>query len=344
MNEQYIENKEDLFYRYCNGTATPGERRQVESLIAASPSAAKELELVARAVSIEKNIREIESYDAAEGFQQVVEVISKRRKRSVFRHTMSRVVAMLILPLLLSTVVFGYMVFHKPVPETVYAEITAAPGTISHFELPDHSKVWLNAGSTLRYPNPFNGDAREVTLTGEGYFEVYSDKENPFYVATASGAKVMAYGTHFNVNTEDNTVQTVLAEGSVNMVTADRQGVKLHPGEQAIYDEITHKISVSRINLYEKLAWKDGKIVFRNARLNEVFRQLSRRYNVDIVLHDKYNQSEKYSARVTFTDETISQIFTYLEIAAPIKWKLSTPVQNEDSTLIRQRIDVWLNK
>jgi ferric-dicitrate binding protein FerR (iron transport regulator) len=154
----------------------------------------------------------------------------------------------------------------------------------------------------------------------------------------------MAYGTHFNVNTENNKVQTILAEGCVSMLTADRPATELRPGEQAIYDEITRKLSVSRINLYEKLAWKDGKIVFRNAQLKEVFRQLSRRYNVDIILHDKYNRSEKYSARVTFTDETIQQIFTYLEAAAPIKWKLSTPVQNTDFTLTRQQIDVWLNK
>jgi ferric-dicitrate binding protein FerR (iron transport regulator) len=344
MDEQCFENKEEIFYRYCNDTATPEEKQQVDILIANSPSAAAELELVAHAVSIEKKIRELWSYDTSKGFQQVIRTIRKRRKRFIFRRTISRVAAILLLPLLLSTAVLGYMVFLKPLPATAYAEITAAPGTISRFELPDHSKVWLNAGSTLHYPNPFEGDVREVMLTGEGYFEVHSDRKHPFFVTTASGIKVMAYGTRFNVNAENNKVQTILAEGSVSVYTAGRREIELCPGEQAIYDEVTRKISVSRINLYEKLAWKDGKIVFRNAQLKEVFRQLSRRYNVDIILHDKYRQSEKYSARVTFTDETIQQIFTYLEAAAPIKWKISTPEQNTDFTLTRQQIDVWLNK
>jgi ferric-dicitrate binding protein FerR (iron transport regulator) len=238
----------------------------------------------------------------------------------------------------------GYMVFLKPADKPVYAEITAAPGSVVNFELPDRSKVWLNAGATLRYPAAFKGDAREVTLSGEGYFEVRSDKQHPFYVATAAGVKVMAYGTQFNVNTEDNTVQTILAEGKVSVLTAGRPLVELQPGEQAVYDEVTGNLSVDRINLYEKLAWKDGKIVFRNALLSEVFRKLSRRYNVDIVLHDKYHQSENYRARVAFSDETIQQIFTYLEVAAPIEWKLSRPIQYADSTLAKQRIDVWLKR
>ena len=96
--------------------------------------------------------------------------------------------------------------------------------------------------------------------------------------------------------------------------------------------------------IYEKTAWKDGKIVFRNASLEDVFHQLSRRYNVDIVFHDDYKLSDGYRCRVTFTDETIQQIFGYLEIAAPIRWTVSTPVQKNDSTLVRQRVDVWLKK
>ncbi|MDR3338723.1 MAG: FecR domain-containing protein [Candidatus Symbiothrix sp.] len=300
--------------------------------------------IISQALSIDKKIREIEACDTQEAFGQVLRTIRKHQKQTAFRHTLLRAAAILALPLLLTSAMFGYMAFLKPAGKPVYAEVTAAPGSVVNFELPDRSKVWLNSGSTLRYPATFKGDTREVTLRGEGYFEVLSDKKHPFYVATADGVKVMAYGTRFNVNTEDNTVQTILAEGKVSVFTAGRPLIELQPGDQAVYDESTDKLSVGRINLYEKLAWKDGKIVFRNAGLSEVFRQLSRRYNVDIVLHDQYHQSENYRARVAFSDETIQQIFTYLEVAAPIEWKLSRPVQYADSTLAKQRIDVWLNK
>lgn len=300
--------------------------------------------LIDQALSIDKKIREMESCNTQEAFRQVLRTLHKRRKRAAFRHTLLRVAAMLALPLLLTSAVFGYMVFLKPAGKPVYAEVTAAPGSVVSFELPDRSKVWLNAGSTLRYPDTFKGNKREVTLSGEGYFEVRSDEGHPFYVATATGVKVMAHGTRFDVNTEDNIVQAILAEGKISVFTTDGTSTELQPGEQAIYDEATGKLSTGSVNLYEKLAWKEGKIVFRNARLSEVFRQLSRRYNVDIVLHDEYRQSENYSARVTFTNETIQQIFTYLELAAPIEWKISRPAQYEDSTLVKQRIDVWLKK
>ncbi|MDR1369785.1 MAG: DUF4974 domain-containing protein [Dysgonamonadaceae bacterium] len=300
--------------------------------------------LIAQALSIDKKIREMESCDTQEAFRQVLHILQKRRKRVAFRRMLLRVAAMLASPLLLTSAVFGYMAFLKPADKAVYAEVTAAPGSIVNLELPDRSKVWLNAGSTLRYPDTFKGDKREVTLSGEGYFEVRSDEEHPFCVATVAGVKVTAHGTRFNVSTEDDIVRAILAEGKISMFTADCPPIELQPGEQAIYDGATGKLSVGGVNLYEKLAWKDGKIVFRNAHLSEVFRQLSRRYNVDIVLHDEYRQSENYSARVTFTNETIQQIFTYLEVAAPIEWKISRQEQYEDSTLVKQRIDVWLKK
>lgn len=345
MKEDQNRNREVLFFRYCTGNITVEEKIQVEDMKNSSKELSDELEAVREVITLRNKITEIESYDIPAGYQGVRCTVRKTARRKQFLFQLSRIAAILTIPLLISTVAMGYLTFHKTQDEITYTEVVSAPGLVSLVELPDKSKVWLNSNSILRYPNRFDGAAiREVELKGEGYFEVQSDKEHPFYVKTTSGMKVMAHGTKFNVNSAHKIVETVLAEGKIALFHFDRKLKELTPGEQALFNNETEQLKVKEINLYEKLAWKDGKIVFRNAPLKEVFEQLSRRYNIDIVLHDEHNQSDKYLSRVTFKDETIQQIFYYLEIAAPIEWKVSTPIQNNDSTLVRQQIEVWLKK
>ncbi len=343
MKEELNIDKEVLFFRYSNGIATAEEKERVEKLIAESDSVYEELKAVQYAVDIEKRIREMEAYNIPIGYEKVRKGVRKTDRKRKLVSMLSRVAAILVFPLIISTFTLGYIAFNKQ-QDIIYTEIISAPGLVSYFQLPDKSKVWLNSNSKLRYPNRFTNSIREVELEGEGYFEVESDKTHPFYVTTSSDVKIMAYGTRFNINTEENKIETILAEGKVAVFQSNCLLTELKPGELVSFNKESAQLDIREVSLLEKLAWKDGKIIFRNAPLDDVFRQLSKRYNVDIILHDEYNQSGKYLSRVTFTDETILQIFSYLEIAAPIEWKLRTPVQNNDSTLVRQRIDVWLKK
>lgn len=92
--------------------------------------------------------------------------------------------------------------------------------------------------------------------------------------------------------------------------------------------------------LKRKQLGKMGKLVFRNATLEEVVKKLSRRYNIDIVLH---RESQKdYKFRATFSSENITQILDYLRMVAPISWSFADMKQQQDYTYPRQRIDVWL--
>ncbi|WP_085535014.1 FecR family protein [Massilibacteroides vaginae] len=344
-NELNID-KEVLFFRYSNNLATSAEREEVEKLISEHPEARDELAAVQQALSLRQKIKEMELYDISAGYGEVKKSIRMKNRKSRYISILTRVAAILTLPLLISTFTLLYFVIGEDSQEELlFAEVTSAPGMVTRFELPDKSKVWLNSNATLRYPIQLNHlKKREVELTGEGFFEVESNKDSPFYVSTASGMRVMAHGTQFNINTESQMVETVLAEGKVSVLYKDHVMKEMLPGEQSLFDSETGIIKIQETNLAEKLAWKDGKIIFRNAPLDEVFDRLSRRYNIEIVLHDEHNQSGNYLSRVTFTDETIQQIFSYLEIAAPIAWKLSSPIQKNDSTLVKQRIDVWLKK
>ena len=132
----------------------------------------------------------------------------------------------MLLPLIISTGVLSYLYTRqlKQADTVSYLEVLSAPGIVTQVLLPDSSKVWLNAGSSLRYPSRFTEKERNVQLSGEGYFEVQSDKEYPFYVSLDNGIKVKAHGTKFNINAykEDRVVETTLEAGLVDVISASR--------------------------------------------------------------------------------------------------------------------------
>lgn len=339
--------KETLLLKYTQKQTTPEESERVESWLKDSEEYQQESEVVRQALKIKSQIDEHRSFELPEAFAEVNRKLDQRNRRRLWINYLSRVAAIISIPLLISTLTFGYLFFEGNTTDSEnrikFMEVTSAPGMVTRLELPDNSKVCLNAGSTLRYPTVFAKNTREVELTGEGYFEVQSDKEHPFFVATKSGLKVMAHGTQFNVNTYDEReeVEAILVEGKVDIHSSGRFIAGLTPGEKLSYNKQTKKYVIQKVNLYENTAWKDGKIVFRNTSLDEVFRILGHRFNVEIVLHNRQKDKE-YNCWATFSNETIYQIFSYLEDATPIKWKVNTMKQNNDTTFAKQRIDVWL--
>ena len=232
-----------------------------------------------------------------------------------------RYAAFLTIPLFLSSLVLGYLYFSGTETDEKYAEVVTATGSVIRYELPDHSVVWLNAGSTLRYPTTFKKDNRLVELKGEAYFEVQADKDRPFYVNTPNGLSVYVYGTKFNVAAyeDDNYIETVLEKGKVNVITPDQETIVLAPGEQLLYDKQSQQLKKNKVDVYGKIAWKDGKLIFRNASLEEIL---------------------KY--RATFRTETLSQILDYLARSADLKWKIEEPQQQADDTLSKTKIRVDL--
>jgi ferric-dicitrate binding protein FerR (iron transport regulator) len=164
--------------------------------------------------------------------------------------------------------------------------------------LPDGSKVWLNAESSLKFPVAFDKNAREVELTGEAYFEIKSIRahnskaKTPFNVLvrlpSGKQARVEVLGTHFNVNAYNNesSIKTTLIEGAVN-VSEEGSSVVLKPGQQARLSE-NSSLSVDRhADVDGAVAWKNGLFHFDNADITTIMRQIGRWYNVDIVYAGK---------------------------------------------------------
>lgn len=169
------------------------------------------------------------------------------------------------------------------VNKIIYNTIETPKGGKFQVKLPDGSKVWLNAASSLRFPTSFSGNKREVELIGEAYFEVAHDSSKVFQV-NARNQVVQVLGTHFNINAyqDEPTVNTTLLEGSVRVSDLHSHiSQLLKPGEQSKLSEQIEVINLKNTN--EAVAWKDGYFQFDEADIKTVMRQIERWYDVSIV-------------------------------------------------------------
>lgn len=152
--------------------------------------------------------------------------------------------------------------------------------------LPDGSRVWLNAASSIRYPVAFRGNERKVIVTGEAYFEVAKDQEKPFYVQTKNQL-IQALGTGFNVNAygNENSEQTTLIEGSIKVTMSSGKALYavLGPGQQAQLDNRKQSLSIIENQAEASIAWKNGYFNLEDLPFDKVMKKLERWYDIEVV-------------------------------------------------------------
>lgn len=167
-------------------------------------------------------------------------------------------------------------------PVTGVQTIATPRGGIYQVILPDGTKVWLNAASSLKFPSSFQGLAsRKVDLVGEAYFEVSKNKAQPFIVSTAKQA-VTVLGTHFLISSypDENATKTTLLEGAVKVSSASEEKT-LVPGQQSILN--SDQLTIQPADVEEVMAWKNGDFVFKSEDLEGILKQVSRWYDVELV-------------------------------------------------------------
>lgn len=164
----------------------------------------------------------------------------------------------------------------------LYNTIRTPRGGQYEVTLPDGSRVWLNAATSLRFPTAFAGKERAVELSGEAYFEVAQAKDQPFKVKVG-GMTVDVLGTHFDVMAYDDeeSFRTTLLSGVVRVSGSDASKV-LRPGEEASLSLDGREITVAEADTDQVVAWKNGLFQFESAGLKEVMRQVARWYDVDV--------------------------------------------------------------
>ena len=165
--------------------------------------------------------------------------------------------------------------------EIKYNTIVVPRGGEYEVRLPDGSYVWMNADSEIRFPVKFGKGKRDVFLRGEAFFVVTKDTSRPFVVNANDKMSVEVLGTQFNLQAypDDTFVETTLNKGAVRVFNG-KQGVKLRPDEQAVYDE--GKFTVRKVDASRYSAWKEGKFMLLNHSLENIMTRLARWYNIDI--------------------------------------------------------------
>ncbi|MHA4896521.1 FecR family protein [Pedobacter sp. PWIIR3] len=217
-----------------------------------------------------------------------------------------------------NTLVYQTKEYKGKQPE--FNTVLTAKGQQYQVVLPDGTKVWLNAASSVKFPATFADlKNRIITLTGEAYFEVAKDKLHPFIVKTAQ-QEIKVLGTHFNVNSyaDEKATKTTLLEGSV-LIHGPKQDVVLKPGQQAEINASHQKVANADVN--ESVAWKNGDFIFNAEDFSSVLRQVSRWYNVEIV--DEVGHDGLRLTGAIPRNNNLSAVLLSLETAGKVKFQLT---------------------
>ncbi len=342
MNNKDFDTIQTLIAGYLGGTATEAEIRELELWVTESDENRKNYQQF-------KNIWEASadlpvSTEAA--LQKVLKTINRRQYRISMWNFAQKAAAILFIPLLIGML---WLTVGKntevKIAQVKYNEVVAAFGTFARLELPDGSKVWLNSGSSLKYPDKFTGNSRTVFLSGEAYFEVHSDHNSPFHVSTHT-LTVTATGTHFNVMEYKNTrfPSVTLLEGKVaveqvNPKSKTKTTSYLKPDQYLKYDTLSGDINIQTGDTYKHIAWKDGKLVFRNDLFSDIANRISLQYNVDIEIVG--DQVKQYRYRATFENESLSELLKLLKLSSPFDYREISSMKLPDGSFTRKKIIIY---
>ena len=197
--------------------------------------------------------------------------------------------------------------------------------------LSDNTEVFLNSDSEIRFPVKFGKGKRDVFLRGEAFFVVTKDASRPFVVNANDKMSVEVLGTQFNLQAypDDAFVETTLNEGAVRVFNG-KQGVRLRPDEQAVYDE--GKFTVRKVDASSYSAWKEGRFMLLNHSLENIMTRLARWYNIDIFWENPEVKEYHFSGELA-RYEDFTEILRMLELATRVHFEV------KDRTVFVRKIE-----
>ena len=194
------------------------------------------------------------------------------------------------------------------VQEVEFNRVVVPRGGEYRLILADGTKVWMNSDSKFEFPTVFTGKERRVRLQGEAYFQVQRNEKMPFRIEV-NGIEVAVLGTSFNIQAYGELMYTTLVEGAVAL-NVGGDTFRLSPGEEAKVNK--RKVRVQKVDVYERIAWKEGKFVFREKRLEEVMEILGRWYDVEICYRNAAVKDLHFTGNIP-RHATISEVLQFLE-------------------------------
>jgi ferric-dicitrate binding protein FerR (iron transport regulator) len=316
---------EILISRYLSKEASPEEIVELQKWLDASKDNLLYFQQLKNIWDNSTQVNTEKMIDVGKAFNMINKRITLKSPGTNFWLYWKKFAAILLIPLLLANLL--YYLFHdsgnSATQKPVYNELYAAFGTRSALKLSDGTSVWLNSGSSIKYPDRFVGNKRVVELKGEAYFEVESNPKKPFIVNT-SLVSVKATGTKFNVSgyTSSDNAEVTLVSGKVEVSLNDNKknikSSKLDINQHYLFNKVNGTTSIITEDPYKYISWKDGKLVFRNEPLSQVVKRISQIFNIDIELQGRSLQD--YSYRATFQDESLAEILKLLKLSSPIDY------------------------
>lgn len=304
----------DIIRKYLSGRFSSRTEERVQRwIIRNEKSEEKEQASLSYWDSLEQTSDE-QTLSALKRVNQRIGNSQKRTTRVPFYKELSRVAAVL-LPLFF--IAGGYLYYQSTKNNLI--EISVAYGEKKHLFLPDSSEIWINAGSTVKYPKEFKGDTRLIVLNGEAYFSVRRDEAKPFIVNT-NNLSVKVLGTQFNIKayTNEERIITTLASGKVE-VRANNNSHILQPNEQLTFNRNTLATETHKVQDNETNYWLSGKLIFCNASLSEIIQTLERHFNITIENNTAISASKLYTVKF-LKNESLEEILNIMQDVADINY------------------------
>lgn len=318
MNSKQTDYSEKIKW-YLKGELPKAEEKMLVEWLNESPENYTLFQAIVR--ENEFKIAATEDTDRAwERFRRHInETSSKKQHKSLFiHHLWVRAAAVLLLVIL--TGILGKSYLDKKQTDKQLCELCVPYGEKKQLDLSDGSKIWLNAGTKLRYPRKFSGENRSIEIDGEAYFEVTKDKSHPFVITTPN-FEVKVLGTTFNLSTyrEDENNSLSLLTGSVQLATNDhKQKIMLVPGEKAVLNKSSKSIQIVPIDSNNSASWRNDTLEFKNISLIEISKVLERRFNVKIQIKKDELRQIKFSGRFVAA-EGIDELLSIMKQIAPTR-------------------------
>jgi transmembrane sensor len=273
-----------------------------------------------------KFIDQAASVDVDSAYKTVSRRINQRNNTYPFITLLTRIAAVLTLPLLAFAIWSLFFQEQKTKSlelaqkEITWQEIESPPGIRSHVVLPDGTKLWLNSGSQLRYGIPFIRQNREVVLSGEAFLDVAENEQSPFLVKTGN-AEVEVLGTQFNVSAYPGSdrIEVALKEGKVKFSVHDDTGgtksCEMKPNDFLQFNVENQSSSLRNTNIEKYIAWHRNVMILDDTPMEEVARMLEQWYGVKVILKDE--SIKRYKFTTTFDNEPLFRVLELLELSSP---------------------------
>ena len=326
---------EELLPRYCEGLATEEERLQVEAWMDESEENRRMAKQVHALYLATDTLHVMKKVDTEKALSRVKSRMTGKKK-TMWWEWAQRAAAVLFIPLLVTLMVQHWGNDEQELAQMM--EIKTNPGMTTSLTLPDGTLVFLNSESTLSYPSRFDGDTRNVNLQGEAYFEVAKNPEKKFIVSTPHRSQIEVLGTHFNVEAyeKENRVSATLVEGKIGFIyKCDNASKKvlMAPGQKLVYDSKDSKVQLYATSGESEIAWKEGKIIFRDTPLEEGLRMLEKRYNVEFIIKNNRLKGDSFTG--AFTNQRLERILEYFQLSSRIRWRyLDSPDRTDEKSKI----------